>query len=272
MVPLHEVGWRAAAALERTGGEARVLAVLSESHYVTAGDQIIWLGRPGAMLHGRAMVAAVALPDVVPGDHVVIDPRGARRWEPSAATARVSRRDIQAGGRQLAAALRGPDPPPGLGALIVGAPLAFPLQAAASSARALARACASDDPDAATVASGALIGLGPGLTPSGDDFVGGAFFARACLAARGEAPGHGWEHAAATVLHGARERTHPVSLALLGDLVGGHGHAPLHELAAVLRTGGPPDAALAAARTLARLGHSSGWDMLAGFLAGLGCL
>ena len=64
-------------------------------------------------------------------------------------------------------------------------------------------------------------------------------------------------------------RTHPVSAALLGDLAGGMGWAPLHDLVAALAdenvrlADGP-------AQRLVRLGHSSGWDLLAGFAAGLG--
>jgi hypothetical protein len=271
-VRLQEVGWRAAAALHGASGRVQVLAVLSESHYVTAGADIVWLGRPGSMLHGRAMIAAGALPQVQPGERVTIDAGGARQWhppEPGPITAAV---EIRAAARALAAALSGGEPPPGFGALIAGASLAFPLHAAAGVAQTLARACAADDPAGAVAAADALIGLGPGLTPSGDDFVGGAFFARACLRHRDPSPADGWARAGAAVLARARERTHPVSLALLGDLMDGHGHASLHDLAVALQTACPPAAALAAARQLARLGHSSGWDMLSGFLAGLGGL
>jgi hypothetical protein len=60
-----------------------------------------------------------------------------------------------------------------------------------------------------------------------------------------------------------------VSATLLGDLLEGYGHAPLHELAGALaRRAG--DGALDAAGRLVRLGHTSGWDMLAGFIAGAG--
>lgn len=272
IVPLCEVGWRAAAALAGTGGETRVLAVLSESHYVTAGDEIVWLGRPGAMRHGRAMIAAGPLPDVAPGETVTIDAGNVPRWAPPALDDHRPLSDMRAAGQTLARALRGPEPPPGLGALIVGAPLGFPLQTATETARVFIRACARDDPGAAAVAAGALIGLGPGLTPAGDDFVGGAFFARARRGGGGGTADDGWRRAAATVLEGARARTHPISLALLGDLLSGHGHAPLHDLASALHAGRAPGEALAAARALSHLGHSSGWDMLAGFLAGLGCL
>src|SRR6266404_2169866 len=64
----------------------------------------------------------------------------------------------------------------------------------------------------------------------------------------------------------AARLTHPIGAALLGDLLVGEGWAALHDLAAALaRDDGP--AALEAARRLTRLGHSSGWDLLAGFVA-----
>src|SRR5262249_31174456 len=53
---------------------------------------------------------------------------------------------------------------------------------AGARADALASACAADDPVSAAAAANTLVGLGPGLTPAGDDFTGGAFFARAVLA------------------------------------------------------------------------------------------
>jgi primosomal protein N' len=58
----------------------------------------------------------------------------------------------------------------------------FPLARALPDVEALAIACAADDADAACRAALPLLGLGPGLTPSGDDLVGAAFFARRALA------------------------------------------------------------------------------------------
>jgi hypothetical protein len=58
---------------------------------------------------------------------------------------------------------------------------------------------------------------------------------------------------------------------LLGDLLDGAGYAPLHDLASALaRCAGP--AALEATARLVKIGHSSGWDLLAGFLGALGAL
>ncbi|HSE92345.1 MAG TPA: DUF2877 domain-containing protein, partial [Methylomirabilota bacterium] len=92
------------------------------------------------------------------------------------------------------------------------------------------------------------------------------FFARALLAPA--PPAGAWARAADEVRALARTRTHPVSATLLADLLAGEGWAPLHDLAqAVAANDGA--AAVVAARDLVRLGHSSGWDLLAGFLAAL---
>src|SRR6267143_638287 len=158
-------------------------------------------------------------------------------------------------------------PPRGFGGWLAGAPLAFPLQAAGGRADTLARACAADDPPRTAEATTALLGLGPGMTPAGDDFVGGAFFARALLARAGACDAEAWRHAADAVRAAAARLTHPIGSALLGDLLVGEGWAALHDVAAALARDDEP-AALEAARRLTRLGHSSGWDLLAGFVAG----
>jgi hypothetical protein len=175
---------------------------------------------------------------------------------------------LRQGWRRLEPALSALGAPAGFGALLAGAPLAFPLGGAAADARALADACARDDAPAGGAAAIALLGVGGGLTPSGDDFVGGALFARHLLAEAGAADARAWRRVADAVCAAAPVRTHPISATLLGDLARGDGHAPLHELIVALVTGDDARARDCAA-CLVRLGHSSGWDMLAGLAAGL---
>src|SRR5262249_58412931 len=90
--------------------------------------------------------------------------------------------------RELIADIRALGTPSGFGTLLGGAPLAFPLDGAAGHARVLADACTRDDAAAAEPAMLSLLGLGGGLTPSGDDFVGGVLVARQWLAAARLAP------------------------------------------------------------------------------------
>lgn len=268
MIRVVALGWKAAAVLERTGGRASVLAPLSESLYLTADDEILWLGHAGAPLHPRAALTAETLP--WDATSVELESDGANVWKPATVPAATrAPANLSAGVEALLAALGGLGRPAGLGALLAGSLPSFPLDAAADRAARLAAACGADDADAAADAALDLLGLGPGLTPSGDDFVGAAFFARALLAHTGAADGDAWARAGARVVAQARERTHPISAALLADMVDGHGHAPLHDLARALAIGAPRAATLDAARRLTRIGHSSGWDMLAGFVAGI---
>lgn len=106
-----------------------------------------------------------------------------------------------------------------------------------------------------------LIGLGPGLTPSGDDALGGAMVALHALGCPDIA-----RRLADRVLPLARERTTVISAAHLAAAADGEGAAALHATLAALtatrrRALGPGLAALAA------IGHSSGWDALAGATA-----
>jgi Protein of unknown function (DUF2877) len=105
-----------------------------------------------------------------------------------------------------------------------------------------------------------LVGLGPGLTPSGDDFLMGAL---AVLDALGQTNIH---TALAQAIVAAAGRTSPVSASLLRAAAAGHGGENLHTMVAALVTG-DADGAIAVA---ARIGHTSGFDALAGAAVLLG--
>ena len=108
-----------------------------------------------------------------------------------------------------------------------------------------------------------LIGLGPGLTPSGDDVLGG------CLVAL-----HAMRHSAIaarlgeTVLRAAHRATSRISQAHLSCAADGYGGAAIHDIVDALLTGktGKFPAQLA---TVDRIGHSSGWDALVGVVLGI---
>ena len=106
-----------------------------------------------------------------------------------------------------------------------------------------------------------LIGLGPGLTPSGDDLLGGAMIA---LRALGRADVAG--RLAAWALSVAEKATGKISFAHLQCAADGEGAAALHDtLAAVMSPGAPGLAECLAA--IDAIGHTSGWDALAGAMA-----
>lgn len=103
-----------------------------------------------------------------------------------------------------------------------------------------------------------LIGLGPGLTPSGDDFLGGAMIA---LSMSGYA-----ESAAALAgpaLAAARDGTNRISQAHLRAAARGLGADALHRGIDALARGDGKSLA-EALQGLDAIGHSSGWDALAG--------
>jgi hypothetical protein len=260
VIGVIEVGHRARRVIEGSR-VATVIASLARSAYLEIGGDLVWVGPPGSTLHARAIVSEPSL-DI--GDasrlDLAFDLHAAREWRPRALPPTIDRAILAREGRCLVDAIHGVGRPDGFGALLVSRRPDFPLDRAAESARAFLAACRRDDPSAATVMGERLLGLGPGLTPAGDDLVGGAFFARRLVG--------GWDDAAATIRERARERTHPISAILLGDMVEGSAHAPLHDLAHALSRGDSPAAVDAAAR-LARIGHSSGWDMLTGFLGAL---
>lgn len=263
-MPVITIGWRAQAAL---AGRSAVhpLDARSESAYLTVDGELIWLGRVGVSLHARAVLVP-RVPDQLDG--LALDQSRARVWRPSPPMVDdLAPSALIAKCRTLCRALPAVGEAVGFGALLVGRTPGFPLDRATDAARALARACSGNDPTAAVASAERLIGLGPGLTPAGDDFVGGAFFARAMFG-RTPATAMDWARAIERVRAMAVRRTHPISAVLLSDLLAGEGHEPLHDLASALNADAASAAVDAVAR-LVRIGHSSGWDVLAGFL---GCL
>lgn len=265
VVAVSDVGWRA----RRVISGDRVLsmvAALSRSLYLEAGGEIVWLGPPGSTLHARAIVARDAL-NVEAAARARIDLGAAREWRPPPITRPVPQQVLAGEGQRLVETIDRLGPPDGFGALLVDRPPAFPLDRATETARDFLHACARDDAAVAAALAERLLGLGPGLTPAGDDLVGGAVFARRLVTLAPEP----WSRAAATLRARAPQRTHRISAALLGDLLDGEGYAPLHDLALAL-TVADETAALDAAARLVRIGHSSGWDILTGFVGALGIL
>jgi hypothetical protein len=107
-----------------------------------------------------------------------------------------------------------------------------------------------------TACAGGLIGLGYGLTPSGDDFLAGAL---AMLDALKQTNMHA---ALARALLGAADRTSPLSASFLRAAAAGHIGEDLHTMVAAILAGDGATA-LDAAHDC---GHTSGWDTLAGVM------
>lgn len=114
-----------------------------------------------------------------------------------------------------------------------------------------------------------LVGLGPGLTPSGDDFIGGLIFMSLHL--NGAYPAECWweNGGIGGLLARSGSMTSQISHALLTDLSEGQSHASLHNLADALISNAASFDATEHVRCVAKIGQSSGWDMLTGMLAAL---
>ena len=103
----------------------------------------------------------------------------------------------------------------------------------------------------------ALLGLGPGLTPSGDDFLGGMLIA---LYVCGE---KSVQKQLYTQVESLLDNTGPVSKAHLKAAALGEGSHSLHQVLNMLLNGN--DTKLEPAiDAINQIGHTSGWDALAG--------
>jgi len=115
-----------------------------------------------------------------------------------------------------------------------------------------------------------LIGLGEGLTPSGDDFLGGFFFSKRLLSLYyKEGFINDQIRTYTDFIAQSKPLTNPISYIILKDNAEGHSVEPLHQLANGLFLGETGDSLTNLAEKLISLGHSTGWDLLTGFLAGM---
>lgn len=275
-------------ALSADGGS--VLAVFRRSVYLShdASGAIVCIG-PAAL--GAGPLNALAGPDKVlpdwreaglhPGDPVApgngglrigtaraMTFAGARLHDPPLGPREWTRKDLAGAFERLADALAGFDPAEGL------APFARPIDRGGSSdsplvkrarpaIRALERWMAEGSSATPRGAVDRLIGLGPGLTPSGDDFLGGAMIALAMS-------GHRERAAALAVpaLAAAAGGTNRISAAHLRAAARGLGADALHRSIDALAIA-DDDALARALAGLDAIGHSSGWDALAGAVSAL---
>ena len=291
------MGAKAGSLLADVGFSGKVLAVLSTTVYLLGDDgEIIWVALEAMPLHRRCLRASFQ-PGPLRAGQVFFNQNGHLRigrdaaieldqaiaWEPLAIMPEQAEPLAVVNSRlqRLWALL----PEPGKGA---GLGQAIPLIAAVAGgtektafprdsmiARALnpildlARACLRNNMAEVAHKGRELVGLGPGLTPSGDDFLGGLFFAAHSLK-RAYPVDFYWGRGVITDLMGwARTQTHSISHTVLSDLALGHGPEPLHEVVKSLLTGQNLRYLTSAVTRLLEIGHTTGWDILAGALTGM---
>ena len=130
----------------------------------------------------------------------------------------------------------------------------------------IAKACLLHDMPRLLQEANALVGLGEGLTPSGDDFLGGLLF---CIhTIQRLYPGFinldSFERA--LFIESVKQRTHLISFTLLKDLINGQAVEPLHQWIHAVLSDQSPASIRQPASCLTRIGHSTGWDLLTGAL------
>ncbi|MFF7245075.1 DUF2877 domain-containing protein [Embleya sp. NPDC008237] len=123
---------------------------------------------------------------------------------------------------------------------------------------------AATDPERAAAAALRLVGLGPGLTPSGDDALCGFLLARRLLDPEPTGARHADALGARVAAH-APGRTTDLSAALLGHAARGDGCAQLVDLIGAVGRGTD---VLPRLHHLLTVGHTSGADLAHGVLAG----
>lgn len=268
-------------------GPLRVLAVFERSFYVeTVAGALVCIGErsigagplvvlcapaPGGRWRtagiergatGRVRAGAIAL------GGIELDWGRAPAWTPPPPLASIDASRLRGGLQVLAASARAQAPGAGLGGLLPGvagpapAAVAPGLDTAALPALRALRAWVAG-PAAVPVpnALNALVGLGPGLTPSGDDVLAGALVVLHALAGAPYA-----RALARSILPLAATRTGPVSRAYLDCAAAGAGPASLHRLIRVLAQG-TRGAVREATSACVAVGHTSGWDGVVGVAA-----
>ncbi len=288
---VDRIGCLAAAALSDAAARkgwapVEVIAVFRRSLYLRLPGALVCLGDAGIGDGPLHLVCHDALPDalsalspgacgrLLPGRLALpglqLSSERATIWTPPPLPVHDARRAAAAA--TLLAAMLPPElPQGGLSGLIRSAsPASNPVERAAMPAlAALARWAARAAETGSAVeppprrAITALLGLGPGLTPSGDDALAGFLVGLAILGATDAR-----DRLMRAVMTQAPQATNEISLAHLEAAGLGYLCADLHRVIGVALAADRPALAEALA-DLGRAGHNSPWDALAGLSAAL---
>jgi hypothetical protein len=224
------------------GGEGEVCAVFRRSFYLRLpGERYACVGDL-SLGHGplNALVTNLRMPTL--GERLSVSAGNAKAWQPSPHEAGQPKLNA------LKEAAKNRIPAEGLGCLILGAHNALSGHAQPA-LEALERWLVGN---ALGNEAEQLIGLGPGLTPSGDDYLGGMLVALR-LTGRGMQAEGLWRWLQPRL----KERTSAISAAHLAAAAAGEAHEALHDV-----LNGNLDL-----EKLDAVGHCSGWDGLAGAVA-----
>ena len=239
-----------------------VTAAFDTSFYVDIAGALLCVGT-GQFPMGPLNVRLQSAPgDIEIGRHVTLETGNSRTWRPPGPIIWTAE-SLKAGLSSLKFVARQQAPAEGLSRLILD-----PARAAVDDPFLRRAAGAIDGIETWRLANGAaqtafddgvrgLIGLGPGLTPSGDDFLVGIMVA---LAEMQET--RLLETLSAPVGKHAAARTNSISAAHLSAGAEGLGADALHRTIQSILSGG--NGLSGNLSDLANIGHCSGWDAVAG--------
>ena len=202
----------------------------------------------------------------IPGAGLEVTTAGATVWKPQALPAALSPPAARRHADILKGVMLRHNHPDGLAGLVEMADTAPLLRRARTSVTTLMEGMARRDPTLIMAGAEPLLGLGPGLTPAGDDFLAG-FLGMAVLASPSALAVV--RDAGGPLLRLARTQTTLLSYAFLAEALQGVLAPPVDALAAAILRDAEPKAVGQAAMGAAALGHTSGLDTLAGMVFSL---
>jgi len=294
-VPALHIGQQANKLLALPNCSGEVMATFSRCTYLKGPeDEILWLADPSLPAHRRSI--QVHLPQnllttgmsfrlqgakLVIGDRMMVDmePACELRFPQPDPKQVLPIPEVVHRSRRVTRILGTSKEADGLGQLILllgndrykvsRPPSDTFLNRALGPIRRIVEACIRCDFNRIALESLPLIGYGPGLTPSGDDFLGGLLFTSTWL--RLAYPGQfDWDvQWTERIVSTARFQTNRISHALMKDLAHGHGPQPLHTFLLALLMDVNFEDLVEVVQPLLEIGHSSGWDLLAGVLTGM---
>ncbi len=289
---ISEAGVIAATALARPAS-GRIIAVADSTLYAELGSSIFCIG--GREI-GHGPLNAIAVPSVLAGwpelgidagQSLTVEPAllrfgnglsldlvGLCRWTPPAWPDRPEPVSLRKSIERLRGLTKDRLPPMGIAPIVLERSVGSGIQGAFARRATLAVAMLEDwlegalsgDDGVAQIegeAIGALVGLGPGLTPSGDDFLVGVALAMHAL---------GRARLAAILARAVRatrpDATSAISRAHLDAALDGHAGETAHAVISALMAG-DEEAYPALLERVDAIGHCSGWDTLAGITVAL---
>ncbi len=280
--------------------QGTVLVSVTHANYLhDSSDELCWLIPKGVPMHQRGIEVATSLPRMKVGsryqvtDHTLainnrqyLDLQHCSIWKPPdvSATCLVPLSELTSSILVFADRLLAQHQPSGFGKLIPhilqltshqyiapGASIHRDIASKAWGAvKGMIQACKANDPDGILDYASYMIGFGEGLTPSGDDFLGGFFFSGQLLSLfYPQLFTDELKSAYSDFIAQSKPLTNLISYTILKDNSEGHTVEPLHLLANGLLQGKRENRLIRHAERLIFLGYSTGWDLLTGFLAGI---